>query len=80
MTLNGFLYCAALGFSTEPMMAALELGIEGTGLSGTGPAYTAIGNPDLLDQLEPVWRGMGGKVIRTKVNNTGVNNGVKTCS
>ncbi len=71
MTLNGFLYCAALGFSTEPMMAALEVGIEGVSLSGTGPAYTALGSPELLDKLEPVWRRMGGKVIRTKVNNTG---------
>lgn len=71
MTLNSFLYCAALGFSTEPMMAALEVGIEGVSLSGTGPAYTALGSPELLDELEPVWRGIGGKVIRTKVNNTG---------
>jgi shikimate kinase len=71
MTLNGFLYCAALGFSTEPMMAALEIGIEGVSLSGTGPAYTALGSPELLDNLEPVWRRIGGKVIRTKVNNTG---------
>lgn len=71
MTLNGFLYCAALGFSTEPMMAALEVGIEGVSLSGTGPAYTALGSPELLDELEPVWRGIGGKVIRTKVNNSG---------
>ena len=75
MTLNGFLYCAALGFSTEPMMAALEVGIKGTSLSGTGPAYTALGSSELLDKLEPVWRNMGGKVIRTKVNNTGG----KTC-
>ncbi|HEY9207164.1 MAG TPA: shikimate kinase [Candidatus Methanoperedens sp.] len=71
MTLNGFLYCAALGFGTEPMMAALEVGIEGVSLSGTGPAYTALGSPKLLDRLEPLWRGMGGKVIRTKVNNKG---------
>jgi shikimate kinase len=71
MTLNGFLYCSALGFSTEPMMAALEAGIEGVSLSGTGPAYTALGSPELLDKLEPVWRRIGGKVIRTKVNNTG---------
>ncbi|MDO8726735.1 MAG: shikimate kinase [Candidatus Methanoperedens sp.] len=71
MTLNGFLYCAALGFSTEPMMAALEVGIEGVSLSGTGPAYTALGSAELLDELEPVWQRMGGKVIRTKVNNTG---------
>lgn len=71
MTLNGFLYCSALGFSTEPIMAALEVGIEGVSLSGTGPAYTALGSPELLDKLEPVWRRIGGKVIRTKVNNTG---------
>ncbi|NJD77582.1 MAG: shikimate kinase [Candidatus Methanoperedens sp.] len=75
MTLNGFLYCAALGFSTEPIMAALETGIQGVSLSGTGPAYTALGNSKLLDRLEPVWQRMGGKVIRTKVNN----NGGKTC-
>ncbi|MBU4374563.1 MAG: shikimate kinase, partial [Euryarchaeota archaeon] len=75
MTLNGFLYCAALGFSTEPLFAALEAGIEGVSLSGTGPAYTALGSSELLDKLEPVWRRMGGKVIRTKVNNTGA----RTC-
>ncbi|MCZ7403084.1 MAG: shikimate kinase [Candidatus Methanoperedens sp.] len=71
MTLNGFLYCAALGFSTEPMMVALELGIEGVSLSGTGPAYTALGSPELLDRLESVWERSGEKVIRTKVNNIG---------
>jgi len=75
MTLNGFLYCAALGFSTEPMMVALEAGIEGVSLSGTGPAYTALGSPELLDKLEPLWERIDGKVIRTKVNNTGG----KTC-
>ncbi|MCZ7391859.1 MAG: shikimate kinase [Candidatus Methanoperedens sp.] len=75
MTLNGFLYCAALGFSTEPMFAALDTGIEGVSLSGTGPAYTALGSSELLDKLEPMWRRMGGKVIRTKVNNTGA----RTC-
>jgi shikimate kinase len=72
MTLNGFLYCAALGFSTEPMILALELGIEGVGLSGTGPAYMALGSPDVLDELERVWKRSDRKVIRTKVNNNGV--------
>jgi shikimate kinase len=75
MTLNGFLYCAALGFSTEPMFAALEVGIEGVSLSGTGPSYVALGSSGLLDKLEPVWERMGGKVIRTKVINTGA----RTC-
>lgn len=71
MTLNGFLYCAALGFSSEPIMTALEAGIEGVSLSGTGPAYTALGGPELLDKLEPVWKKLGEKVIRTRVNNSG---------
>lgn len=71
MTLNGFLYCAALGFSTEPMMAALNVGIKGVSLSGTGPSCVALGNAELLDKLEPVWNRMNGKVIRTEVNNTG---------
>jgi shikimate kinase len=84
MTLNGFLYCAALGFSTEPMFAALEIGIEGVSLSGTGPAYTTLGSSLLLDELEPVWGRMGGKVIRTKVINTpylntGTKTGERTC-
>jgi shikimate kinase len=42
MTLNGFLYTAALGYSPEPMMAALELGIDAVSLSGTGPSYVAL--------------------------------------
>jgi len=71
MTLNGFLYCSALGFSTAPIMAALDAGIEGVSLSGTGPAYTAIGKAEHINKLESVWRSMGGKVIKSKVNNTG---------
>jgi shikimate kinase len=55
-------------------MTALEVGIEGVSLSGTGPAYTAIGDRELIDRLEPVWSRLGGKVIRTKVNNTGGKN------
>lgn len=73
MTLNGFLYCGALGFDTEPMMQALELGIEGVSLSGTGPAYTALVGKDKVDILKDAWEnsGVSGNVIRTKINNEG---------
>ncbi len=73
MTLNGFLYCGALGFDTEPMMQALELGIEGVSLSGTGPAYTALVENDKVDILKDAWEnsGVSGNVIRTKINNEG---------
>ena len=71
MTLNGFLYCSALGFSVEPMIMALEVGITGVSLSGTGPAYTALTNGEKADKLIDVWSTLDGKVIRTKVNNIG---------
>lgn len=69
MTLNGFLYCGALGHSVEPMLSALEAGAWGTSLSGTGPSYASLIDPNRIDALEAAWGGLGGKVIRTKVNN-----------
>lgn len=69
MTLNGFIYCGALGLSIEPLMRALEAGVLGVSLSGTGPAYAALVDEDKMDALEASWSDLGGKVIRTKVNN-----------
>lgn len=71
MTLNGFLYTAALGFSPEPMLAALELGVKGVSLSGTGPSYVALAEGELADELKAVWSGYPGKVLITKTNNEG---------
>ena len=71
MTLNGFLYCSALGFDTGPMLMALEAGVEGTSLSGTGPAYTALAHGETADRVADVWSVLDGRVIRTKVNNNG---------
>jgi shikimate kinase len=75
MTLNGFLYCSALGFSTEPIMMALELGITGVSLSGTGPAYTALADGKNADLLANAWSTLDGRVIKTKVNNNGAKTG-----
>ncbi|HIH87557.1 MAG TPA: shikimate kinase [Methanosarcinales archaeon] len=71
MTLNGFLYCSALGFDPEPMMMALETGIEGVSLSGTGPAYTALASGERVGELIDAWSALDGRVIRTKINNSG---------
>jgi shikimate kinase len=71
MTLNGFLYCSALGFKSEPILMALEAGVEGASLSGTGPAYTALVHGETADRVADAWSALGGKVIRTKVNNYG---------
>ncbi|NYT19012.1 MAG: shikimate kinase [Methanosarcinales archaeon] len=73
MTLNGFLYCGALGFSTDIMMEALRIGVKGVSLSGTGPAYSALVDKDLRNELINIWEecGTSGKVINTKINNEG---------
>lgn len=71
MTLNGFLYCSALGFETEPMMLALEAGIKGVTLSGTGPSYVAFVDSVSESKLKESWSGLGisGSLISTKIYN-----------
>jgi shikimate kinase len=69
MILNGIMYCAALGFSAEPIMAALKAGAWGASLSGTGPAYAALVPDDKVEEVSFAWESLGGRVIRTAVNN-----------
>ncbi len=69
MTLNGLLYCAALGFDTEIAMSALKLGVSGVSLSGTGSAYTALVGRDQIQELKGCWSDMGGSVIQTRIVN-----------
>jgi shikimate kinase len=71
MTLNGFLYCGALGYSPEPMLAALELGIEGVSLSGTGPSFVALAAAEQADRLRKAWSAYPGRVILTRTVNEG---------
>jgi shikimate kinase len=71
MTLNGFLYCGALGFSPEPMLAALELGVDGVSLSGTGPSFVALATAGQSDRLQKAWSTYPGRVIVTRTVNEG---------
>jgi len=72
MTLNGFLYTAALGFSAEPMLVALECGVKGVSLSGTGPSYVAlVESEEKAREVEHSWNAMGwdAEVRKCKINN-----------
>jgi shikimate kinase len=73
MTLNGFLYCSALGFDTEFLMRALEAGVKGVTLSGTGPSYVALVDQASSHVLRDAWAqcGVSGNVISTRINNSG---------
>lgn len=71
MTLNGLVYCTALKLSADPIFAALAAGAWGASLSGTGPAYAALAGDGDIDDVESAWLDLGGRVIRTEVNNRG---------
>jgi shikimate kinase len=73
MTLNGFLYCSALGFDTEFLMRALEAGVKGVTLSGTGPSYVALVDERSSHILMGAWEecGISGTMINTRINNSG---------
>jgi shikimate kinase len=64
MTVNGFAFCGALGFPTEPLVEALPAA-EGVSLSGTGPSFTAIGERDALDRVADVWADREGRTRLT---------------
>jgi len=73
MTLNGFLYCAALNFDPEPMLAALEFGVKGVSLSGTGPSFVALINKDAEkeERLRAAWSELKleGEVLTQRIHN-----------
>ena len=73
MTLNGFLYCAALGFDPEPMLRALECGVTGVSLSGTGPSFVAVLNEheELEERVREAWQSMQleGKIVKRRIQN-----------
>ncbi len=71
MTLNSFLYCAALNFDPELMVKALECGIRGVSLSGTGPSFVALVDEEKGERLHETWGELGieERVIKRKVNN-----------
>jgi shikimate kinase len=72
MTLNGFLYCAALRFDPELMLKALECGVQGVSLSGTGPSFVAfVKDKEQEEQLGAAWHELKieGEVLKQRIHN-----------
>lgn len=69
MCVNGFAFCAALGFSTEPLLEALP--DTAASLSGTGPSYTAVGDQNALERLHDQWKTREGHTWMTTTQTTG---------
>ncbi len=71
MTVNGFAFCGALGFSTAPMIDALP-DVTGVSLSGTGPSYVAIGDRSTLEAVQNRWTDRDGttRLLQTRTDGT----------
>ena len=73
MTLNGFLYCAALNFDPEPMVKALECGVKGVSLSGTGPSFVALldEGEEQEERVREAWSELGveGRIMKRRIHN-----------
>ena len=73
MTLNGFLYSAALQFDPELMLRALECGVQGVSLSGTGPSVVALLDDDREKEarLYEAWRDLSseGRILKQRLQN-----------
>lgn len=67
MTINGFGFSAALGFSAEPMLLALAE-VDGVSLSGTGPSTVAVGANDAIERVATKWESLPGMIRITKTH------------
>lgn len=68
LTLNGLIYSSALGYNPSIAVDALMAGALAAGLSGTGPAVTAIVPEEKIDRVKDTWQTYEGDILQTRVN------------
>jgi shikimate kinase len=68
LTMNGLIYSLALSYNLSPAVDALTAGALASGLSGTGPAVTAIVPEDKIDAVKEVWQKREGEVLEARIN------------
>lgn len=72
LTLNGFLYCAALNLDSQISVDALKAGAKAAGLSGTGSAYTIlVDDSSDINKIKNILSKYPGKIIETQPDTTG---------
>ncbi len=68
LTLNGLIYSSALGHNPSIAMDALVAGALAAGLSGTGPAVTAIVSEEKIDRVKDAWQVYEGDILQARLN------------
>jgi len=68
LTLNGLIYSSALGYDSSIAVDALMAGALAAGLSGTGPAVTAIVSEEKKDLVRDALKTYEGEILEARVN------------
>jgi shikimate kinase len=68
LTLNGLIYSSALRYDPSIAVDALMAGALAAGLSGTGPAVTAIVTDEKIDLVKDAWQTYEGEILEARVN------------
>jgi shikimate kinase len=68
LTLNGLIYSSALDYDSSPAIDALSSGAIAAGLSGTGPAVTAIVPIEKVDLVKYAWQKLEGEILENRLN------------
>jgi len=68
LTLNGLIYSSTLGYDPSIAVDALMTGALAAGLSGTGPAVTAIVPDEKIDLVKDAWQKYEGEILEARVN------------
>ena len=68
LTLNGLIFSSALGYDSSLAVDALTAGAYAAGLSGTGPAVTAIVPEDKVDLVKEAWQKREGEILEARIN------------
>jgi shikimate kinase len=68
LSLNGVIYSSALGYDASVASDALAAGALAAGLSGKGPAVTAVVSSDKIDSVRTALQGYEGEVLQVHLN------------
>ena len=68
LTLNGLIYSSTLGYDPCIAVDALMAGAVAAGLSGTGPAVTAIVPDERIDLVKNAWQKFEGEILEARIN------------
>jgi shikimate kinase len=68
LTLNGLIFSSALGYDSSSAVDALAAGALASGLSGTGPAVSAIVSVEKIDLIKDAWQSREGEILEANIN------------